>query len=290
MRSAAKRRPSSHDRCRRSAACSICAIPFPALTHWAIQMTRLRRGIGDVSEVRRRRHSGDYAEEAGSPSTRFERRLHALMRDHSASVGQTGQDVLTLEPGISPHDLLRRITGCEHRQDVLDRESSPANDRLPAEDCRVYGDPLQQVVFAHRSDHNNFGLAQPSATRPSATRPGTYLRVAVRRIGPVVTAPFWLVCRGSFAVLRSSHPPCLPGAAAVQDDRCVVRGGLRQATPVDHGCRPSLPTKLGTWLRIAVSEGWTCGDTHRRGCCAGDPSPSSAPHTARPPRGCGGSG
>jgi hypothetical protein len=71
----------------------------------------------------------------------FERHLHLF---HSpGGVAESGPNVISLEIGISPQDLILGVTGSQKAQDGSDRDSHPANAGLASHDLRVEGVSLE---------------------------------------------------------------------------------------------------------------------------------------------------
>jgi len=62
---------------------------------------------------------------------------------------EAGLDVFRLEPGVSLKDGVRRITRRQDAKDMLHRQPSTANDRLPAEDLGIDRDPGEQLLFVN---------------------------------------------------------------------------------------------------------------------------------------------
>ena len=71
------------------------------------------------------------------------------MADDPPRVGETGEDVLALEPGVAGEDGFGGVPRGQHAEDVLDGKPVPADDRLAAEDLRVVGDPVEQKLLVH---------------------------------------------------------------------------------------------------------------------------------------------
>ncbi len=69
----------------------------------------------------------------------------------ASCVGDAGQDVFPLEPGIAREDGLDVVPRLEHPEHVLDRQTPAPHDRLPAEDLGVDGDTGEEVGVGHRA-------------------------------------------------------------------------------------------------------------------------------------------
>ena len=69
------------------------------------------------------------------------------MSNQSASIDEARLDIFGLEPGIALENGLWTIARGEHAEHMLHGEPMPTNDRLPAEDLRVDGYPLEELIF-----------------------------------------------------------------------------------------------------------------------------------------------
>jgi len=67
--------------------------------------------------------------------------------DQSASVDEARLDILRFEPGIAFEDGFRAVASGEHTEDMFHGQPTPPNNRLPAENLRVHGNPLKKLVF-----------------------------------------------------------------------------------------------------------------------------------------------
>jgi hypothetical protein len=67
--------------------------------------------------------------------------------DQSASIDKARLDILRFEPGIAFEDGLGAIAGAEHTEDMFHGQPMPPNNRLPAENLRVDGNPLEKLIF-----------------------------------------------------------------------------------------------------------------------------------------------
>jgi hypothetical protein len=56
-------------------------------------------------------------------TARRDQRLDSLVRDESMGVSETGLDVLPFEPRITGENRLRRVSGGQHAENVLDGQS-----------------------------------------------------------------------------------------------------------------------------------------------------------------------
>ena len=74
-------------------------------------------------------------------------RIDALMSDQSAGVDEARSDIFAFEPVIALENGLGAIARGEHSEDMLHGQPMPADDRLPAEDLRVYCDPPEKLIL-----------------------------------------------------------------------------------------------------------------------------------------------
>src|SRR5947209_6083079 len=73
------------------------------------------------------------------------------MCDQLVRVQKARTNIVGFEEWVSSQQILRRVSGGEHREHVLHREASAANDRLAAEDRGIGCDPLDKVSLSHTS-------------------------------------------------------------------------------------------------------------------------------------------
>lgn len=76
----------------------------------------------------------------------IERQVDALVCHDAVGVNETRLDVLGLEPWMTLKDRLRPISRGEHSEDMFDCKTMTPDDRFPAEDLGVHGDPLKEFV------------------------------------------------------------------------------------------------------------------------------------------------
>lgn len=62
---------------------------------------------------------------------------------------ETGADIIPLQPRVGLEQVLRRVAGGQHSENVFDGQPVPANDRLSAEDRRIHGDALEEIDVRH---------------------------------------------------------------------------------------------------------------------------------------------
>ena len=74
-------------------------------------------------------------------------RLDALMTDETSRIYQAGLHVVAFEPRVLPEEIIDRVSGRQHPEDVLHRQAPAPNDRLAAEDARINSDPAQEGVL-----------------------------------------------------------------------------------------------------------------------------------------------
>jgi hypothetical protein len=98
-------------------------------------------------------------------------RFHPLMRHQSACRHQTGSKILRLQPGIALQDRSPGISRCQHFQDVVDRQAASPDQRFAAENLRVEGTALQNLVFVHGSVPGSQGSANQGAHKPRRSGP-----------------------------------------------------------------------------------------------------------------------
>ncbi len=72
------------------------------------------------------------------------------MLNHPMGIGQTGEDVLLLQPGIALEESFEIVTGRKHCPGMLYGQSAHADDGFAAEDGRIVRNAFQQLVFVHR--------------------------------------------------------------------------------------------------------------------------------------------
>ena len=68
------------------------------------------------------------------------------MTDHSSRIDQACLDIFLFQPGITFKNGFRRISSSKHSEDIFNRNATSPDDRLPAEDLRVYSDPNTTLV------------------------------------------------------------------------------------------------------------------------------------------------
>ena len=169
-------------------------------------VTRIARPIGSRLDV-----VSDGAEPLVSPApdTTVKKNLHTLtlsqcgfdafVTDQTPGIDKASADIVGFEPGIALQDGLRRVPGRQHAEDVLNRETMPANDGLAAEDRGVRRDASDQLVLAERKIVAHIGY-QILTQLPPGTRSE---RLPVRAINGVQTSArefdqtSWAMVRGA---------------------------------------------------------------------------------------------
>jgi hypothetical protein len=69
------------------------------------------------------------------------------MSDQPAGVDEARLDIFGFEPRITLENGLGAIARGKHPEDMLHGQPMPADDRLPAEDLRVYRDPSEKLIL-----------------------------------------------------------------------------------------------------------------------------------------------
>ena len=69
------------------------------------------------------------------------------MTDETSRIYQAGLHVVAFEPRVLPEEIINRVSGRQHPEDVLHRQAPAPNDRLAAEDARINRDPAQKGVL-----------------------------------------------------------------------------------------------------------------------------------------------
>lgn len=68
--------------------------------------------------------------------------FYRLMRDGTASIHESREDVSAFQPGITLKQCFRSIARRKHSKDMLHRQAMPADDRFAAENFRIERNPL----------------------------------------------------------------------------------------------------------------------------------------------------
>ena len=85
-----------------------------------------------------------------------------LVAHQTASVDQTGLDILALKPGVAFEKDFRSVACSEHAENMLDGETPAADDRLAAKDRWIHRDAFEQALFVHCTFPQPVAVREPT--------------------------------------------------------------------------------------------------------------------------------
>ena len=79
------------------------------------------------------------------------RKLDSFVAYDAMSVGEAGEHVVTFQTWIGAQEIVHAVAGCQHSENVLNRQAAPSKGWLPSEHFWVYADSFEQQGFSHVS-------------------------------------------------------------------------------------------------------------------------------------------